>query len=460
MQKSVTILLFLFALIRVSEAQYQRKPGEAAPKTRILFLLDGSGSMNAEWEGKKRIDIAKEVLSEMVDSLKVDKDVTLGLRVYGHQYGRQFQNCKDTKLEAPFAVNNHETIKAKLNAIDPKGVTPLAYSMLQATDDFPDSDHYRNVIIIITDGLESCDGDPCKVSVALQRKRIFLKPFIIGLGMEPKYANAFDCIGQFKNATSVQSFKLILSDLVQRTLGETRVRVDLLDSYGKATETNVNMTFSNNMTGTPEYNYVHFIKADGKADELDIDPVMSYDLVVNTIPPVRKQNIYLKGGELNIIEVKAPQGELQLFQSGHNEYDNLQAIIRKTGSSQTIHVMPVGETEKLLVGEYDIEILTVPRMYKRVKIEQSKTNRVDLTSPGRVNIPVSKKGYGSIYLIKENGEQEWVYNIPTESSQINMAMQPGNYLLVFKLKDAQGSEHTSLKEFRVLEHGSTTVRLY
>ncbi len=373
---------------------------------------------------------------------------------------REFQNCKDTKLEAPFALNNHENIKSKLANIDPKGVTPLAYSMLQATDDFPESNQYRNVIIIITDGLESCDGDPCKVSVALQRKRIFLKPFIIGLGMEPKYADAFDCIGQFKNATTIKSFKLILSDLVQRTLGETRVRVDLLDSYGKATETNVNMTFSNNMTGTPEYNYVHYIKSDGKADELEIDPVMSYDLVVNTIPPVKKSNIFLKGGELNVIQVPTPQGQLQLFQSGYKEYDNLQAIIRKAGSNHTIHVMPVGETEKLLVGEYDIEVLTVPRIYKRVRIEQSKTNRVDLTSPGRVNIPVSKKGYGSIYLIKENGEQEWVYNIPTESSQINMAMQPGNYLLVFKSKDSPGSEHTSIKEFKVLEHGSTTVRLY
>lgn len=460
MQKLVTILLFLFALIRVSEAQYQRKPGEAAPKTRILFLLDGSGSMNAKWEGQKRIDIAKEVLSELVDSLKVDKNVTLGLRVYGHQYGRQFQNCKDTKLEAPFAVNNHENIKNKLNAIDPKGVTPLAYSMLQATEDFPESDQYRNVIIIITDGLESCGGDPCKVSVALQRKRIFLKPFIIGLGMEPKYANAFDCIGQFKNAKTIKSFKLILSELVQRSLGETRVRVDLLDSYGKATETNVNMTFLNNMTGTPEYNYVHFIKADGKADELNIDPVMSYDLVVNTIPPVKKSNLFLTGGELNVIKVNTPQGYLQLFQQGYTEYKNLQAIIRKAGSNKTIHVMPVGETEKLLVGDYDIEVLTLPRIYKRVKIEQSKTNRVNLTSPGRVNIPVNKKGYGSIYLIKENGEQEWVYNIPTESSQINMAMQPGNYLLVFKSMDAKGSEHTSVKEFIVLENGSITVRPY
>ncbi len=89
MQKLVTILLFLFALIRVSEAQYQRKPGEAAPQTRILFLLDGSGSMNAEWEGKKRIDIAKHVLSEIVDSLKVDKNVVLALRVYGHQYSQR-----------------------------------------------------------------------------------------------------------------------------------------------------------------------------------------------------------------------------------------------------------------------------------------------------------------------------------------------------------------------------------
>ena len=416
--------------------------------------------MNAEWEGKKRIDIAKKVLSEMIDSLKADGNVILGLRVYGHQYGREFHNCKDTKLEAPFAPNNHENIKSRLQAIEPKGVTPLAYSMEKATEDFTESDKYRNVIIIITDGLESCDGDPCKVSVALQKKRIFLKPFIIGLGMEPKYENAFDCIGQFYNAKTIKSFKLILSDLVKRTLGETKVRVDLLDSYGKATETNVNMTFSNSMTNTPEYNFVHYIKPDGKADELNIDPVMSYDLVINTIPPVKKENIYLKGGELNIIQVKTPQGQLQVYQSGFKEYQNLQAIIKKSGSTTTLHTMAVGDIENLIVGEYDVEILTLPRIYKHVKIEQSKLTKLEIESPGRVNIPVSKQGYGSIYLIREDGTQQWVYNLPIQNSQINMAMQPGNYKLVFKLKDAQGSEHTSIKEFRVLQHGSTTVRLF
>ncbi|NJM26861.1 MAG: VWA domain-containing protein [Bacteroidia bacterium] len=170
-------------------------------RTRILFLLDGSGSMNAVWEGdQSRMDAAKEILTRLVDSLRVNPNLELALRVYGHRYPRQSNNCQDTRLEVPFAPRNHDAIINKLSDIKPKGVTPITYSMEQAADDFPATSGYRNILILITDGIESCGGDPCAASIALQRRGVFLRPFIIGLGLEG--GKVLDCVGRYLTHTA------------------------------------------------------------------------------------------------------------------------------------------------------------------------------------------------------------------------------------------------------------------
>ena len=69
------------------------------------------------------------------------------------------QDCDDTKLEVPFGPNNHETIKYKLKTINPRGTTPIAYSLEKCATDFPQCSDCRNIIILITDGLEECNGD-------------------------------------------------------------------------------------------------------------------------------------------------------------------------------------------------------------------------------------------------------------------------------------------------------------
>ena len=210
------VLLLMMGIAFSSNAQLQRDPNAPEPKTRILFLLDGSGSMLAQWEGKQRIQVAKTILSELVDSLATVKNVELGLRVYGHQFNKKYQNCKDTKLEVSFAPKNHQILKNKLQDIRPQGVTPIAYSLLQATKDFKKEKNVRNVIIIITDGLESCDGDPCAISKQLQTKHIFLRPFVVGINMPLKYESQFNCLGKFHNAKSSKQLKKYLTKIIQQ----------------------------------------------------------------------------------------------------------------------------------------------------------------------------------------------------------------------------------------------------
>lgn len=417
--------------------------------------------MNGDWNNEVRINAAKDILGNLVDSLKIYPELELALRVYGHQFHKDLNNCKDTKLEVAFRPNNHQEIKEKLENIKPKGVTPLAYSLEQAANDFTNSATTRNIIIIITDGLESCEGDPCKISLALQRKNIFLKPFVVGIGIDKDYSAQFNCIGNYQNASDQQSFKLLLKKVISQALGETQVRVDLLDGNKKATETDVNIAFENNITHQTQYNFVHKIGTNGKADLLKVDPVISYDIRVNTIPVVYKQNVFLEAGKLNIIEIDVPQGILEVQQSGYLEYKGLTALVRQRGNAEIIHTFQVGgENLKLLTGDYEIEFLTLPRITKRISIKANETTLIGLEAPGLMTVLDHKVGYGSIYQIDEYNRETWIYNLPVGSSRTSMAMQPGNYRIVYRSKMARGVEATYTEKFSIKSGVSSSIKLF
>lgn len=405
--------------------------------------------------------VAKEVLSQFVDSLKTVPNLELALRVYGHEWDKRYNNCKDTKLEIGFGPGNHESIKNRIKTIEPKGVTLISYSLLQAAADFPENKQSRNVIILLTDGIESCGGDPCALSLSLQKKDIFLKPFIIGMGADPAFDKAFGCMGQYFDAPDVSTFKKVMGKILVQTLSETTVRVNLLDEQNKPTETNVNMTFFNSVTGEPVYDFVHFLKPNGKPDNLKVDAILSYDLVVNTIPKVIKPNIFLEGGTENIINVKTPQGTL-LIKDNYKEYDGkVKAIIRESNKKETLHIQSVGTREKYLTGTYDVEVLTLPRTYfTGVKISQSKVTTLTLEVPGVLNISDYVQGYGSLYQINDDGSQTWIWNLENESSKTSLPMQPGNYKFVFRSKKAIGSSFTDVQLFTIKSGTTTTLKLF
>ena len=147
-------------------------PAFAQETTRILFVFDASNSMNGFWEKQRKIETATRLLSESLDNLRGKDNLELGLRVYGHQtrHVPGDQDCEDTELVVPIGTGRDLIIQQQLSRITPQGTTPIAYSLEQAANDFTPCDNCRNVIILITDGIEACDGDPCAVSRALQRR--------------------------------------------------------------------------------------------------------------------------------------------------------------------------------------------------------------------------------------------------------------------------------------------------
>jgi Ca-activated chloride channel family protein len=452
----------LALLLSASAARAQNAPPERPKVTRLLFLLDASGSMMAPWEGQPRWEVAKRLLAKMADSLNAYPNLELGLRVYGHQSPNSEQNCEDSRLEVPFAPKNAAAIKAKLKTLKAQGNTPITYSLGQSANDFPIDKASRNVLLLITDGVESCQGDPCATSLALQRKHIFLKPFVIGIGAQKDFGKALDCLGRYYNAAEVKTFKTVLNDVIAQTLAKTTVAVNLTDEAGRAVESNVNMTFINNVTGQPEYNYVHYRDAAGKADELAIDALQSYDLVINTLPPVRQANLVIKPGKANMLNYKTPQGTLALQGPGvsPNPYGGqVQAVVR-TPAGATVVALPFGTKQKLLAGNYEVEMLTLPRTVQRISVRQGMTSTLTYSAPGTLNITSDLKGHGSIYQVDSDDTQTWVANLPETSSKVNMALQPGTYRLVFRTATSTGSKFTDVRNFTIRSAQTTSVAIF
>jgi len=183
--KKLKILIFI-GLILLSSNLYPQKKQE--PVNRILFVFDASQSMLGRWQSGRKIDIAKQLLTNITDSLKNVKNLELALRVYGHQRSFPPQDCDDTRLEINFIPSNifAERVKGKLSMIKAKGTTPIAKSLEEAAADFP-IDNSRNIVILITDGKEECGMDPCAVSRLFAKKGIILKPFVIGIGLDKSW---------------------------------------------------------------------------------------------------------------------------------------------------------------------------------------------------------------------------------------------------------------------------------
>jgi Ca-activated chloride channel family protein len=431
---------------------------QAPSKTRILIIFDASGSMTTPIEKTTRIQVAKRMAIKLIDSLSTFKNVELALRVYGHQKTVDQKDCKDSRLEVPFSPGNIVIMKKRVTSLVPKGWTPIAYSLQECEKDFPAEKNVRNLVIIITDGLEECTGDPCQISQALQKKGIFLKPFIIGLGSTEQFKFNFECLGTYYDANTEKDFTNVVGIIVSQAMNATSCQVNLLDKQLRPIETNVLMSIYDAATKKLLFNYEHTMNGRGVPDTLFLDPVRKYDIVVHTMPQLRKNNISLVVGKHNIIPIDVPQGNIRFTCNGKTNYQELKAVIKVHGSHQTINAQTNNTSKRYLTGAYDIEILTVPRqLLDSVVVSQNATTEITVVQPGRLQINKTRDLVAAIYHVV-NGKVEWVADISDEYYQ-TIIMQPGKYFLIGRNKPETKTIYTFEKEFTITSAGTTEINI-
>ena len=157
----------------------------------VYIIFDASGSMWGQLPDKShKVVVAKSVLQDFVAQDFGAKD--LALRAYGH---RRKGDCRDSQLVVPFGPSSAavDQVKAFTKDLNPLGKTPITYSLRQALEDFGDR---KGEIILITDGIETCDEDPCALVQAWKEQGIDINVHVVGFGLEEREKASLQCIAK------------------------------------------------------------------------------------------------------------------------------------------------------------------------------------------------------------------------------------------------------------------------
>lgn len=450
------LCIFLLSLIAF---QAMGQTSKSSSTKRILILLDGSGSMVDPWKETNKWEVAKKLVVKTIDSIqKSDPSVEIGLRVFGHQTPRAMKDCKDSKLEVPIQKNSAAQIKLALNRITPQGYTPIAYSLFLAAGDFLSTEG-TNSIILITDGIENCEGDPCASSQVLRDKRITLKPFIIGVGLKESDKKQFDCVGSYYDASDEKTFSNAMSVVISQALNITTVQINLIDAFGLPIETNLEMTLYDAFSGEIRYNFIHAVDEKNQPDTLFLNPVGKYNIVVHSTPPVELKDVELTPGKHNMIGIDVPTGTLMINEGTATTFSEKQCVVRNAQTGEIVYVQNFNTKHKYIVGKYDIEILTLPRLYyKDYEIRGGTDNKIVVEQSGSLNVYASENMLYSIYTVKEN-KYEKIYEATLAGGNETITLLPGEYKIISRSNIKKYAGNTKEVTATVKSNKTTQVKL-
>lgn len=162
----------------------------AQERPNTILVLDASGSMWGQIDGVNKIVIAREVIGDLLGTLP--EELNLGLYAYGH---RRKGDCSDIEmLYAP--GTDRAAIAAAVNRINPRGKTPLSAAVIQAAESLKYTEE-RATVILVSDGIETCNLDPCAVGRQLEEAGIDFTAHVIGFAVDDPAARAqLQCLAE------------------------------------------------------------------------------------------------------------------------------------------------------------------------------------------------------------------------------------------------------------------------
>lgn len=162
-----------------------------ASAENVVLVLDASGSMWGQIEGKTKIEIARAAVADLVGQWKAGD--ALGLVAYGH---RSKGDCKDIETLIPYGPLDAQAYLATVNKLNPKGMTPLSAAVIQAADTLKISEQ-KATVILVSDGEETCEMDPCQVGKELEARGVDFTAHVIGFDVpNPAHQAQLRCLAE------------------------------------------------------------------------------------------------------------------------------------------------------------------------------------------------------------------------------------------------------------------------
>lgn len=210
----------------------------AQDRPNTILVLDGSGSMWGQIDGTAKITIAQDVVGDLLDTLPADQ--RLGLTVYGH---RERGNCTDIETIVPAGEGTRDAIRAAVNGIQPLGKTPMTDSVIAAAESLRYTEDSATVILI-SDGVETCNPDPCAAARLMEETGIDFTAHVIGFDVagDAEALLQMQCIadetgGQFIPAANAGELTAALTSVVEEPVfHDATLRAVIGDENGPEVE--------------------------------------------------------------------------------------------------------------------------------------------------------------------------------------------------------------------------------
>lgn len=201
---SITCLTVFFLLPVLSGQAQQHEQGN------LVCILDASGSMWGQIDGKAKIEIAKETLANLIQGLP--DSLLVGLVAYGH---RTKGDCEDVEVLSTLGTLDKQALIDQVQSLTPKGKTPLTESVRRTAASLREAEG-KTTILLVSDGKETCNGDPCALVRELKESGIDFVLDVIGFDVKADEREQLECManaggGVYYNAEDASQFQSALS---------------------------------------------------------------------------------------------------------------------------------------------------------------------------------------------------------------------------------------------------------
>ena len=202
----------------------------------VMFILDASGSMSEDAGGQTKMEAAKQVMAQLVPELA--PEVGVGLTVYGH---RRKGDCRDIEVVIPAGSNDRDALLAKVKALQPKGKTPISSAILTAAGHLKTKEN-ETTIVLVSDGIETCGSDPCKVAAQLKATGAKFVLHVVGFDVGAAAARQLQCIakatgGKYFSANDGESLlkamQTVSAEVTQKVAAAKATTVQAATGLGK-----------------------------------------------------------------------------------------------------------------------------------------------------------------------------------------------------------------------------------
>ncbi|MDU8929670.1 VWA domain-containing protein [Alisedimentitalea sp. MJ-SS2] len=374
---------------------------QAQERSRAILVMDGSGSMWGQIEGEAKISIAQGVVRDLLETLPTDME--LGLTIYGH---RRKGDCTDIETVVMPGAGTKSGIADAVSRIKPKGKTPMTDAVRQAALALRYTEE-KATVILVSDGIETCDPDPCAAARALEEAGVDFTAHVVGFDVTDTEAlRQMQCLAEETGGT-------FLSASNAAELAEAMTAVVEATPVPEPEPVSVDITF---------------VATDGKNGPV-IGDALVWDLT---------QGDQSVGDTMNVdrFTVSLTPGEYQI------------EVMRPSDEATAEAIFGVGQVTKKVT-------VVLPEFRPAATIEAMASAAAGSHIPVRWSGPNAKNDFIAVSKLNTKGYETYSYTKEGSPLDLQMPAEPGEYELRYMLN--KGSKILATRSITVTEVVATVV---